>query len=65
MAAKREEFLARANAIKKELEGKETREIRKRMEEAEIPMPVIDEVAPQEKEAPKDGKDAKPAPAKK
>jgi len=52
LAAKREEYLTKAKAIMKELEGKETREIRKKMEELEIPDLIIHELLPTEKAAP-------------
>lgn len=58
---RRAEFESRAKAIMKELEGKEKREIRKRMIEVGIPLPIIDELVPQEKAAPEGGA----APAKK
>ncbi len=75
LAKRREEFLDKAKAILKEMEGQENREIRKRLEEEEIPLPVINEVAPEEKEEgasgqkPETGKpaeksDAKPAEGK-
>jgi len=48
---KREEYLTKAKAILAEMEGKEPHEIKKRLEEAEIPMPIIQEVLPAEKEA--------------
>lgn len=51
LAAKREEYLAKAKAIMKEMEGKEAREIRKKMEEAEIPDTIIHELLPSEKAA--------------
>lgn len=75
LAAKKDEYLVKGKAIMAEMEGKESREIRKRMEEAEIPMPIIQELVPTEKEpgkaaAPgaKEGEakpEAKPAEAKK
>ncbi len=52
---RRAEFEARAKAIMKELEGKEKREIRKRMIEVGIPLPIIDELVPVEKAAPEGG----------
>lgn len=52
MKEKREEYLAQANTIANELKGKEVKTIRKRMEEAGIPMLFINEVAPEEKDDP-------------
>jgi large subunit ribosomal protein L11 len=53
LKAHREEFLKKAKEIVAQNQGKENRQIRKALEEAEIPMDVINEVAPEEKEAPK------------
>jgi large subunit ribosomal protein L11 len=55
LKAKREEYLAKAKAIMAPLEGKPNSEIRKKLEEAEIPAPIIQELAPAEKEAPAEG----------
>ena len=52
IAAKREEYLTKAKNIMKEMEGKEAREIRKKMEELEIPDLIIHELMPTEKAAP-------------
>ncbi len=65
IAVKREDYLVKAKNIMKEMEGKEAREIRKKMEELEIPDLIINELMPTEKAAP--GKEgaapgAKPAP---
>lgn len=58
IAAKREEYLAKGKAVMKEMEGKEAREIRKKMEELEIPDLIIHELLPTEKAAP--GKEGAP-----
>jgi large subunit ribosomal protein L11 len=50
---RRSEFEATGKRILKELDGKEAKIIRKTMTEAGIPQPVIDELAPLEKETPK------------
>jgi len=64
LAAKREDYLKKAQAVMKEMEGKESRVIRKRMEELEIPDIIIHELVPTEKSGPSAG--GKPAaPAKK
>jgi large subunit ribosomal protein L11 len=55
LKAKKEEYLAKAKQIMAGLEGKPTSEIRKKLEEAEIPAPIIQELAPAEKEAPAAG----------
>jgi large subunit ribosomal protein L11 len=67
IATKREEYLVRAKNLMKEMEGKEPREIRKKMEELEIPDLIIHEVLPEEKAAPAAGgkPGAAPAAAKK
>jgi large subunit ribosomal protein L11 len=52
IAAKREEYLAKGKQLMKEMEGKEAREIRKKMEELEIPDLIIHELLPTEKAAP-------------
>lgn len=46
----RAEFESKAKVILEEMKGKEIRQIRKRMEEEGIPEPVINELAPEEKE---------------
>jgi len=48
---RRAEFEARAKDILKAMEGKDNRAIRKALEEATIPMLIINELAPAEKEA--------------
>lgn len=52
LKAKRDEYLAKANSIITSLEGKTSSEKRRRLEEAEIPSPIIQELVPAEKEAP-------------
>lgn len=59
VAAKREEYLAKGKQVMKEMEGKEAREIRKKMEELEIPDLIIHELLPTEKAAPA-GKEGAP-----
>jgi len=61
IAAKREEYLTRAKNLMKEMEGKEAREIRKKMEELEIPDLIINELMPTEKAAPAGKEGAAPA----
>ena len=56
LKAKREEYLAKANNILASMEGKTSSEKRKKLEEAEIPSPIINELVPLEKEAPAGGK---------
>jgi large subunit ribosomal protein L11 len=67
LAAKREEYLVKAKSIMKEMEGKEAREIRKKLEEIEIPEIIINELLPKEAAAKEGAPGAKPAaaPAKK
>ncbi|MBN2459488.1 50S ribosomal protein L11 [Candidatus Woesearchaeota archaeon] len=65
IAAKREEYLAKAKSIMQTMEGKESREIRKKMEELEIPDLIIHELLPEEKAAPAAGGKPAAAPAKK
>jgi large subunit ribosomal protein L11 len=48
MKEKREEFTAKAKEIVGSMSGKDAREIRKALQEAEIPQPIIDELAPEE-----------------
>lgn len=50
MEKKRVEYEARAKAIMKEMEGKEARKIRGKMMEEGIPLKIIDELVPEEKE---------------
>jgi large subunit ribosomal protein L11 len=64
IAAKREEYLTKAKNIMKEMEGKEAREIRKKMEELEIPDLIIHELMPTEKAAPAGKEGAAPGAAK-
>jgi len=52
---RREEFLAKAKQIAGDMQGKETKEIRKKLEEAGIPEPIINEVAPKEEVTAKPG----------
>lgn len=52
LKAKHDEYLAKANQILSSLEGKTGSEKRKKLEEAEIPAPIINELVPAEKEAP-------------
>ena len=49
MEAKRAEFEEQAKGIIQSLEGKENKKIRTAMQEAGIPQPIIDELAPAEK----------------
>lgn len=62
LATKRDDYIKKAQAVMKEMEGKESRVIRKRMEELEIPDIIIHELLPAEKGG---GAGGKPAPAKK
>jgi large subunit ribosomal protein L11 len=50
MEKRRSEFEKKAKEILKQMEGKDNNKIRKAMQEAEIPQPVIDEFAPAAKE---------------
>jgi len=50
LKARREEFLAKANSILKTMEGKTSNDKRKKLEEADIPGPIIHELVPSEKE---------------
>jgi len=50
MEKQREEFETKAKDILNSMAGKDVKLIRKRMEEEEIPMPIINELAPEEKE---------------
>ena len=49
MEARRAEFEAKAKGIMSQLEGKENRKIRSALQEAGIPQPIINELAPEEK----------------
>ncbi len=51
MEKKRVEYEARAKAIMKEMEGKENKKIRGKMQEDGIPMKIIDELVPEEKKS--------------
>jgi large subunit ribosomal protein L11 len=51
LKAKRDEYLAKTNSVLASLEGKTSSEKRKKLEEAEIPAPIIQELVPAEKEA--------------
>lgn len=50
LKAKREEYLAKAKNILASLEGKTSNEKRKKLEEADIPPPIIQELVPSDKE---------------
>lgn len=56
LKAKREEYLAKAKQILSGLEGKTASEKRKKLEEAELPSTIVNELVPLEKEAPGGGK---------
>lgn len=45
------EYMNRAKAILKEMEGKESKKIRAKMMEEQIPMKIVDELAPAQKDA--------------
>ena len=62
---KRVEFETKAKAVLKEMEGKPNKDIRKKLQEMEIPMKIINELAPEEKAAEGGAPAAAPAPAKK
>ena len=49
MEKRRAEFEIKAKDILKQLEGKDANKIRKAMQDADIPQPIIDELAPEEK----------------
>jgi hypothetical protein len=51
MEKKMVEYMNRAKAILKEMEGKESKKIRAKMMEEQIPMKIVDELAPAQKEA--------------
>jgi len=51
MEKRRAEFETKGKSVLKEMEGKTKKEIRKRMIELGIPMPIINELAPEEKAA--------------
>ncbi len=60
MKSRRDEFLAKGKSLVAGMEGKEKNAIRKALEEAGIPMKIIDELAPAEAKADaKGGKGAK------
>ncbi len=50
LKAKRDEYLVMAKNILASMEGKSSNEKRKKLEDADIPAPIIQEVAPTEKE---------------
>lgn len=50
MERKRAEYEIRAKAILKEMEGKENKKIRAKMMEEQIPMKIVDELAPAQKD---------------
>jgi len=50
LKAKRDEYLAKAKQIMASLEGKPVSEIRKKLADADIPSPIINELAPLGKE---------------
>ncbi len=50
MEKKMVEYMNRAKAILKEMEGKESKKIRAKMMEEQIPMKIVDELAPAQKE---------------
>ncbi len=56
MAARRDEFMAKAKSIVAGMEGKEKNAIRNALSAAAIPQAIIDEVAPAEKKADTGGK---------
>lgn len=58
LTTRRDEFIKKAQSVMKEMEGKESKIIRKRMEELEIPDIIIQELLPTEKGG---GAGAKPA----
>lgn len=66
---KRDEFLAKANEILQQMQGKERYEIIAAMTEAEIPKQIQTEVLPEEEKKPVEGEEARPvegeAPAEK
>ncbi len=50
MQERRDEFIAAAKQTIGELKGKPAKDVRKRLQEQEIPMPIIDELVPEEDE---------------
>ena len=48
MKERREEFIEKAKQTIGQLKGKSSKDIRKRLQEQEIPMPIIDELVPEE-----------------
>jgi large subunit ribosomal protein L11 len=52
LKARREEFLAKAKNVLASIENKPASEKRKKLEDAEIPSPIINELVPPEKDAP-------------
>ncbi|MBU0758552.1 MAG: 50S ribosomal protein L11 [Nanoarchaeota archaeon] len=64
---RRDEFLATANQILKDMAGKDRHDIEVKMKEAEVPTEIMLEVMPEEEKKPetkKETKDEAPAPAK-
>ena len=51
MEKRREEFTIKAKEIMSQMEGQENKKIRAKLIEAKIPAPIINELAPEEKEA--------------
>ncbi len=49
---KRDKYVAQAKDILKQLEGKDPKDIKKKMAEAKIPMPIINELVVEEKKEP-------------
>ena len=55
LKARREEYLTKAKSIIASIENKSASEKRKKLEEADIPSPIVNELVPPEKEAPAAG----------
>lgn len=55
LKARRNEYLAKAKSIIASIENKSASEKRKKMEDADIPAPIINELVPPEKDAPAAG----------
>ncbi len=49
MESMRKDYETKANSILKSMEGKSNKDIRAKLNEAKIPMPIINELAPEEK----------------
>ena len=56
LKARREEYLTKAKNIIASIENKSASEKRKKLEEADIPSPIVNELVPPEKDAPAAGK---------